>query len=225
MAFRQKYTPNVRVAGQRGWCLKYVDDAGNAPARRPTAKAAYEAERKAKRIRTSTPPKGVWVVGFLSFGRVYQDYGHVFLMKYLGGDRYEIRDSETAAGARAVYTSITSIKQWFANYAPAYLGWSTHCDGRQYAHWVKPAPKPAPKRKAKRGTATLLVNGLNVRNKPSLSGKVVAVYKKKGEKFNYDSYIDAEGYRWLSYISWTGQRRYVAQASKDKKTKYVKGGV
>lgn len=220
MAFRQKYTPNVKVRGERGWCLKYVDDAGSAPTRRPTAKAAYDAEKKAKRIRTSTPPVGVWVVGFLSFGRVYQAYGHVFLMKNLGNGKYEIRDSETAAGARAVYTSITSIKQWFANYAPAYLGWSTHCDGRQYAEEYTPAPA----RKAKSGKATVTCDVLNVRDKQSTAGKVVATYKR-GQSFNYDSYIDANGYRWLSYVSWSGKRRYVAQRTSNGKTVYVKGGV
>ena len=30
-----------------------------------------------------------------------------------------------------------------------------------------------------------------------------------GESFNYDSYIDTNGYRWYSYISYSGQRRYV----------------
>lgn len=220
MAFRQKYTPNVRVGAQRGWCLKYVDDAGNAPTRRPTAKAAYEAERRAKRIRTSTPPKNVWVVGFLSFGRVYQNYGHVFLMKYLGNGRYEIRDSETNAGARSVYTSIASIKQWFGAYAPQYIGWSTHCDGRQYVEEYK--PKKAPSRKMKYGRATVVVGTLNVRDKPSTASKVVASYKK-GQAFNYDSYIDTNGYRWLSYVSYSGRRRYVAQGKG--KTKYVKGGV
>jgi phage tail sheath gpL-like len=48
---------------------------------------------------------------------------------------------------------------------------------------------------------------------------------KKNQYINYDSYIDINGYRWLSYISFSGVRRYVAQRSLDKKRTFVKGGV
>lgn len=217
--YQQTYKPNVHIAAKRGWCLKYVDDAGNAPTRRPNAKAAYDAEKKAKRIRTSTPPQNVWVVGFLSFGAgQYQAYGHVFFMKYKGNGKYEIRDSETNAGARSIYPSINAILAWFGNYKPRYIGWSTHCDGREYAKEVPAAPK----RIARSGKAKVIVDVLNVRDGYSTKHKVVATYKK-GQTFNYDSYIVANGYTWLSYVSWSGKRRYVAQGTG--KTKYVTGGV
>lgn len=221
MAYRQKYTPNVTIKATRGWCLKYIDDAGKAPKRTPNAAAALNNERKAKRLRTATPPKGIWVVGFLDLrAGVYAMDDHVFFMKYKGNGKYEIRDSETNSGARSVYTSIASILAWFGAYSPKYVGWSTHCDGRQYVEEYTPPLTLKPKK----GTAKVLVDVLNVRDKPSTAGKVVAKYKK-GQTFNYDGYIKAEGYTWLSYISWSGKRRYVAQASKDGKTKYVKGGV
>jgi len=89
---------------------------------------------------------------------------------------------------------------------------------------IKESSAPASGRKSKNGTASVLASVLNVRTSPSTSAKIAATYKK-GERFNYDSYIDANGYRWLSYISYSKERRYVAQASKDKKTKYVNGGV
>jgi len=45
-------------------------------------------------------------------------------------------------------------------------------------------------------------------------------------KFNYDSYTDANGYRWLSYYSQTtGIRRYVAQQTLDGTEVYLSGGV
>lgn len=82
----------------------------------------------------------------------------------------------------------------------------------------------APKRIAKKGTATVIVPVLNVRNAPSTSAKIQATYRK-GEKFNYDSYIDSGGYRWLSYVSLiTRSRRYVAQ-KKIGGSSYVTGGV
>ena len=50
----------------------------------------------------------------------------------------------------------------------------------------------------------------NIRNAPSTSSQIVGVYQP-GEGFNYDGYVDTNGYRWLTYISYSGQRRYVAQ--------------
>lgn len=49
----------------------------------------------------------------------------------------------------------------------------------------------------------------NVRNSPSTSGAVVATYDK-GQAIHYDSVYEGDGYRWISYISNSGIRRYVA---------------
>ena len=64
------------------------------------------------------------------------------------------------------------------------------------------------------GTFTSSVDNLNVRRSPSLSGQVVAQYNK-GESVKYDSYIDSEGYRWISYIGKSGNRNYVARKKLD----------
>lgn len=50
---------------------------------------------------------------------------------------------------------------------------------------------------------------ISIRNKPSLSGTIVGHYSS-GESFTYDSYVVNERYVWLSYLSYTGERRYVA---------------
>lgn len=50
---------------------------------------------------------------------------------------------------------------------------------------------------------------VNVRDYPSTRGNVVAQYVS-GQSFNYDSYVINDGYIWLSYISYSGPRRYVA---------------
>lgn len=220
MAWRQKKTPNLAVPAQRGWCLKYIDDAGGATKRLPSAQAAYQAEKNAGRIRTGTIPTGVWFVGFLAFTRgPYVGLGHVFFIKNKGNGVYDIRDSEVRAGARSAYTNINQVISWFGAYAPKYTGYSTRCDGVVYAESYTPTAT----RIAKKGTATVLVSALNVRSAPKVaSTNIVAVYKK-GEKFNYDSYIKTNGYTWLSYISRTGKRRYVAQASGT--TRLVSGGV
>lgn len=83
-------------------------------------------------------------------------------------------------------------------------------------------PQPAASGPAK-GTATV-IQLVNVRPSPIASGRPLAQYTP-GMTFNYDSYTDANGYRWLSYVSYSGARRYVAQQTLDGKTVYVKGGV
>lgn len=77
-----------------------------------------------------------------------------------------------------------------------------------------------------KGTAKVTVNKLNVRNSPDTKSKSTAVYKK-GQKFTYDSYIVTNGYVWLSYVSYSRKRRYVAEGpfNGNKKDVYVKGGV
>ena len=114
-------------------------------------------------------------------------------------------------------------------------GWSTgphlHVERRiggnqdrptDFEKWLKANPEVVPaKRVSRRGTATVTTNRLNVRNSPSTKSKVVATYGK-GQTFNYDSYIVTNGYTWLSYKSWYGTRRYVAQGNS--KETYVKGG-
>lgn len=60
------------------------------------------------------------------------------------------------------------------------------------------------------GKFTVKVAGLNVRKSPSLTGDIVALYTPE-MSFVYDSWMDADGYRWLSYVgAESGERRYVA---------------
>ena len=62
--------------------------------------------------------------------------------------------------------------------------------------------------KTAKGKYTVQVD-TNIRSGVSTSSSIVGLYKK-GESFNYDGYIDAEGYRWYTYIAYSGERRYVA---------------
>jgi VCBS repeat-containing protein len=73
-----------------------------------------------------------------------------------------------------------------------------------------------------KGTAKVLIQ-VDIRSAPNVPNPDL-VYTP-GMTFNYDSYIDANGYRFLSYISYSGVRRYVAQQTLDGKTVYVSGGV
>lgn len=50
----------------------------------------------------------------------------------------------------------------------------------------------------------------NVRSEPNTNAPIVATYGV-GQKINYDSVYECDGYRWISYIGAnSGQRRYVA---------------
>lgn len=59
------------------------------------------------------------------------------------------------------------------------------------------------------GTFTVKVDKINVRRSPALDGEIVAVYEK-GMSVKYDSYLSANGYRWISYIGGSGKRNYMA---------------
>lgn len=60
------------------------------------------------------------------------------------------------------------------------------------------------------GTYRCNTAALNVRDKPSLSGKVVATYQS-GQTVNLDDwYKIAEGYVWGRYTSYSGATRYIA---------------
>lgn len=66
---------------------------------------------------------------------------------------------------------------------------------------------------------TVTVEQLNVRSAPSLDAEVVATYEA-GEEFNYTEYCYANGYEWLSYVSHSGARRYVASMELETGTDY-----
>ena len=92
---------------------------------------------------------------------------------------------------------------------------------------VQPAPAPTPKEQPKptnvpgfvkdeQASFEVGVGALNVRDYPSLKGKVVAKYEK-GDVINYDKVYNGAGFRWISYVSRSGARRYVACRDTDGK--------
>jgi len=125
--------PDLDVPSKSGGCLRYVDDAGKAPTRRSSAASAAAAEIAAGRLSTNELPINVWVVLFYSFSTgPYAGLGHVQLAIRYAGGLMEIHDSEVHSGQRAIYTSIDEVLAWLEDYGPAYLGWSSQCDGAMY---------------------------------------------------------------------------------------------
>lgn len=64
------------------------------------------------------------------------------------------------------------------------------------------------------GKFTVTVDLINVRAKPDVNSEKVAEYKK-GESLYYDSYVVRQGYVWISYISYSNIRRYLATGTYD----------
>lgn len=70
-------------------------------------------------------------------------------------------------------------------------------------------------------THLLAVDGLNVRDRPSVSGNVVATYSN-GQTVNLDHWgTVADGYIWGRYTAYSGAVRYIALAPADKSTWYL----
>lgn len=93
-----------------------------------------------------------------------------------------------------------------------YTTWA-EVDGQGWVSMAYTTPvkaKPASPQRVPASGSYRVKYTTNIRNAPSTSAAIVGSYAP-GESFNYDSYIDTNGYRWYSYISYSGQRRYVAK--------------
>lgn len=228
MAQRQVTSPNLAVQAIRGWCLKFVDDAVNANLRQPTAQKAWDVEKANGNARAAEPPVGLWVPIFFSLNKgPYAGLGHVAWAFNHGNGWIEIHDSETRPGARAVYRNIGEVLAWFGAHGISYLGYSYKVDGVTVIEdFELPPASHNTDRIARKGTARVIVDTLNVRNDPSDDGPIIATYGN-GQSFNFDSYQVNDGYVWLSYISNSGVRRYIAEGPDDGRddTMWVAGGV
>ena len=100
--------------------------------------------------------------------------------------------------------------------ATYYWGFRPKAYSQQQQAQAKPQPEQKPTQKpvkVKDESATFesLVNGLAVRDFPStktdLSHRVAAL--NKGDRVTYDSVYNCDNKRWISYIGYSGKRRYV----------------
>lgn len=202
MAVRQTYNPNINIGARSGWCLQYVDDTISAPARTPSARAAYLNELNAGRIDIGHAPIGVWVIGFLGFSRgPYVQYGHVFLMRKRADNSIEIHDSEVHAGRRGIYNSIEEIMGWFGVYGPDYLGFSYCCDGRQIAEYYDEV-QPTDRKMEEDGNAREEPNTNSGVFQELAQGDVIAMkgYVTNGQPIAGDSvwYVTARSGKYMS---------------------------
>lgn len=149
MPLRNTIIPNINIPAIRGWCLKYVDDGINAPARKATAQLSFNQEQKNGNI-TFDLPVGVWLAGYLRLDKgAYAGLGHVFWAFKHADGRMEIHDSEVHGGGRSKpYGSIAELLAWFGGHAPVFIGYTHGIDGKHLVESYElpkpPAPAPAP---------------------------------------------------------------------------------
>ena len=84
----------------------------------------------------------------------------------------------------------------------------------RYKNSVKPtgkAPRPSTGKKLIKNESWHGVTQAvcNVRSEPSVNAPIVARYGM-GQTIYYDQVWEADGYRWISYVGYSGKRRYVA---------------
>lgn len=148
------------------------------------------------------PPEFVRVRGGLQPGDIVRyagaswngGFGHIGIIdvngKFLdqnGTKRLAVayRD-QPFAGISAIFRPNRRVRLYDAPQAPSHVGGAV----------------------AQNGTFSAYENR-NIRRMPSLQGEVVAVFSA-GAKQRYDSYVDAAGFRWVSWVGASGHRNYVA---------------
>lgn len=153
---------------------------------------------------------------------VYSTYGHPFGHTGIAlsdSDGYTIESVEAnidgnldalynGAPARHVVRTDPSGALDFPSAGIRLIGWIRVPFSEEQAS----TPSEAPSNgwvKDEEANARVIVGSLNVRTQPSISADVVAVYNN-GDVIHYDQVYVGDGYRWISYIGNSGNRRYVA---------------
>ena len=67
------------------------------------------------------------------------------------------------------------------------------------------------------GTFVVTASAIKIRKQPSLKGKYIGVCYHKGSTVNYDQCVIKEGYKWISWIGNSGNRRWMAAGEVDSK--------
>lgn len=135
----------------------------------------------------------------------YDRYGHVGIVKEFNGGILTLFEANTigdlTVGGPVKETNFRTMQNVVAIIRPNNI---------EFDKEERAAQKTEYRLVPEKWRFTVMVDVLNVRSKPSTTeGEIVAQYKK-GEVINYDGYIITNGYVWISYVSTSGHRRYVA---------------
>lgn len=133
-------------------------------------------------------------------------YGHIGIVKSWNGNYFETYEANVDGGSG-----------WLTIGGPVRV--KTNRDMSQVVAIIRPNCIEVDKVKSEeyplvpeQWRFTVTVPLLNVRNKPSTKNSDVVAQYNQGELINYDGYIIRDGYVWISYVSNSGERRYVASS-------------
>lgn len=125
---------------------------------------------------------------------------------------YRVRKSwSDAASQKGAFSDLNNAKKC----ADSNLGYNVYDSNGKFVYGKSNSGAEVFERSyAEAGVATVIVDELNVRNVPSTeNNEPVAVYYR-GEKINYDSVYVTNKYYYISYVSTSGVRRYIASRSR-----------
>lgn len=217
MAYKQIKAPNLSTTDLPGWCLRFAQKAFGVPAKYEYAWLNWVASKTQHGPGEPLPQDvsvAVWYTYTGTIDGINRNWGDVAI--HVPGKGVFGTPQRGAGKSNRWDGSIQARASWLGGGAK-YVGWTEDIGGVKVVERVPEGPFIP-----KRGTATVIIPKLNVRNDPSTVNPPATFYTKGGT-FHYDGYKDANGYRWLTYVSFSGQRRWVAQGGPD--GKYVNGGV
>lgn len=144
--------------------------------------------------------------------------GHIGI--WSAGQFYDQNDGWRSNASTANYSPFDNTAPSYGGISHAFLGyWRPPGGGTSGGGTTTPGATSG----TKSGTAMVKVL-VNVRNDPSTNGPIIAQYSP-GQTFNYDSWVIANGFYWVSYVSYSGVRRYVAESTLNGSVIYLSGGV
>lgn len=190
---------NSITTGYGGYCLAFVQDCYNAKPVEPHAKAAWtNSNHKHTTANTTNIPTGapIWFDSPTS-----PRYGHCAI--YLGAGMMRTTDSSD----NRIHT--VAVSTWTrAGYR--LLGWTEDIENQMIPGLTSVNQNASSKPVVIAGRYKCVVDALNVRDKPSTSGKIVATYKR-GQTLNLQAWGEFhDGYLWGRYVGGSGNTRYIA---------------
>ena len=190
---------NTITTGYGGYCLKFVQDCYNAKAVEPSAIAAWNNSRH-RHPTTSLAGIPVGAPIYFSGGG---PYGHVAI--YLGNGMMRTTNSTD----NRIHTDPVSL--WTGSYGYTLLGWTEDIENQTIPGLTTNTGSQAASGPiVVKGKYICQVDALNVRATPSMTGKVVATYKR-GQSVNLDAWGEfRDGYLWGRYTAVSGKTRYIA---------------